>query len=70
MILLYYLKFQKKKNYVNATIKNCKKRTFYDIKRNDFVKATIYADILWTNSKDIVLKWKVSELEFRDELEE
>jgi len=61
------IKIPKKKNYVNTTILNFEKRTFYDIKRNEFVKVSIYADILWTNTKDVVFKWKVKDLEFQNQ---
>jgi hypothetical protein len=60
------LKIPKKKKYVDATIVNSKQRTFYDIERNEYVRALIFADILWTDKKSFVLKWKIKQLEFQD----
>jgi hypothetical protein len=60
------LKIPKKHKYVDAKILNSKRRTFYDLKRNDMIRANIIADIIWTDKKKCTMKWKIEELEFKD----
>jgi hypothetical protein len=65
-ILTIKIPKKKGKKYIDATIRNSKRRTFYDIQQHDFVKVKIFAKCLWTNSNKFTMKWNISELEFRE----
>ncbi len=56
----------KKKKYICAQILNSKRRTFYDIQRNEVVRVKITAKYIWTNKKKMTLRWNIKELEFRE----
>jgi hypothetical protein len=65
-ILTIKIPKKKGKKYIDATIRNSKRRTFYDIQQHDFVKVKIFAKCLWTNTSKFTMKWNISELEFRE----
>jgi flagellar biosynthesis GTPase FlhF len=65
-ILTIKIPKKKGKKYIDATIINSTRRTFYDIQQHDFVRVKIFAKCLWSNTSKFTMKWNVSELEFRD----
>ena len=69
-ILTVKIPKDKKKKYICAKILNSKRRTFYDIQRNEVVRVKITAKYIWTNQRKMTLRWNIKELEFRDKDED
>ena len=65
-ILTLKIPKKKGKNYIDATIVNSTRRTFYDVRQHDFVRVKIFAKCLWTNTRKLTMKWNIQELEFKD----